>query len=230
MFMIVNARLGLVGAAAIPLLAAAFAWAPTAHAAGPGPSLPTLPSPPATVPQVTRVVAREVSSVAARVTPAANAASRALRHVTKAVSAISMATQSVARVVPPSAVKASSPPATAPHAASRASTRPTDRERPDRTGQRAAARPRAPLGMRADSRSDQTSAAPIVTLPRPSPLSGPLSVSGAGAAGAASGFAPLLALAAALLALAGPGRGRRMLQSIVEGRACALTLDLERPD
>jgi hypothetical protein len=59
------------------------------------------------------------------------------------------------------------------------------------------------------------------------PPSGFLSGPSAGGTGFVLLF---LALAAALSALAAPGLGRRLMPSIAEGRDCALTLHLERPD
>ena len=230
----VNARRRTCGLVVFPLFAAALAWSPAAHAAGSTVSLPaTTPAVStqqvvSTAGAVAKTVAKTVPALPipkSPVTTATSSATEKLRRTVKTVAtaaaahvapATRSATKSHARpkpvVRPPRSVAAVHLPTRASRRPARASTLP------------AAVRDRVP-----SSAMHRSAARPLVASPTRAPMHAPSS--GMTAGGMGSGFIPpFLALAAVLLAAVAPGRGRRILPSVTDGRGCALTLDLERPD
>jgi len=222
-----SARLVVCGAVAVPVLAAGLAWAPAAHAAGPGVPLPAAPaiSPARTVPS-----ADAVTGTVEHVRTVADSTARALGETVRETPTV----KRVTRVLPSTDDKR--PPATtklAPRDVQRSAARDSKPD-PHHGAPGTAAHPRwRPSAVAA--RSGPTRAETIVPAPQRQPVSSPggnpPSVPNSSPMGAGVGSTPLLlAFLAASLALAIPGLGRRMLPSLAEGLAYALTLDLERPD
>jgi hypothetical protein len=218
-----SSRLRVCGAVAAPVLATAFGWTPAAHAAGLRASLPAAPPPVSAAPAVATVhsVTQTVTGAVSAVTTQKTQVVAAAHHVATAVSGSS--TTAPARTAP--AAQAAAP-----------TKRAVSSPRRHRAVQAATSAPkrhsnRVATGVAIDRRADAAAGPTAQVVPElpasqllPGFLPGP-------SAGGGSGFALLLvALAVALSALAAPGLGRRLMPSLADGRDCALTLDLERPD
>lgn len=226
-----SSRLRVWGVVAIVVPAAALGWAPAAHAAGVGVSIQVTPAVP-TAAAVTRTVEHAVPAVAVPKSPVKAAAATVAKTLAKTVRTAGTAVH-VAPVQPKAQTEA--PTRTAPTrrirkmpAAASRTAREAAAKRPSREQP---ARPLSVAAYRSGSARRTTSAPAARSLPAaPAPHS-PSSVPSGGSAAAGSGFAPLFfALGAALLALVARSRGRPLLPSVANGRGCALTLDLERPD
>lgn len=222
-------RLVVCGAVAVPVLAGGLAWAPAAHAAGP--DIP-LPAPtPAISPAQTLPSVGAVTKTVEQVRAVADSTAKTVATTVRETPTV----ERVARTVLPSTDN-TRPPATtkpAPHDLQRPAARAAKPD-PRHEAPRSAARPPARASeVTARSGLSHAEAVAPATHRRsaPSPGGNPPSVPDSSPIGAGFGSAPLLlAFVAASAALAMPGLGRRMLPSRAEGLACALTLDLERPD
>jgi len=216
-----SSRLRVGAAVAAPVLAATFGWTPAAHAAGPRVSLPAVSPPVSAVHSVTQTVAGAVSAVTTRKSQVVAAAHQVVKHVATAVSGSST-------TIPAGSVPAAH--ATAPTKLAVSS--------PRRHGavQAASAAPKwhadgLTTRIPADRRAEAAAGASAQVVPDLPGLQPPPGFFPGASAGGGSGFVLLfVALAAALSALAAPGLGRRLMPSLADGRDCALTLDLERPD
>ena len=222
-----SSRLVVCGAVAVPVLAGGLAWAPAAHAAGPGLPLPAAPpaiGSPRTVPS-----AGAVTGTVKQVRTVADSTARALGTTVREAPTV----KRVTRVLPSTD---NTRPATttkpAPHDLQRPAAR-ASKPDPGHEARGTAAHPSARASaVAARSGRSRADAIAVATTHQPasSPGGDPPSVPDPSPT-AAGGSPPLpLAFLAASVALAIPGLGRRMLPSRAEGLACALTLDLERPD
>jgi hypothetical protein len=237
LMVIATSRMRVCAGLAAPVLVAAFGWTPTAHAAGPGASLPAVASPVSAVPavststvvstasSVTRSVAGAVSAVTTRKAPVVATASHVVTRVATAVTGTSTtATPThVARVAP-------APKATGATKRAVRSQRGHGVARAARGATTRLADGFAP-GVAVHRRAEAAAGPSAQVLPELPGRQPPPGFFPGASAGGGSGFALLfIALAAALSALAAPALGRRLMPSIPDGRDCALTLDLERPD
>ena len=212
------------GAVAAPVLAAAFGWTPTARAGGPLASVPAVPPVSAstvvsTAGSVTRTVTGAVSAVPVPKTPVV----ATVHHIVKRAVAVAPATTTtthVSRSVPASTAGRATP------AAPKRTVRPQQRHRAARSVRTHRMVPEVAPQPRG-AKSTGPIAQIVAALPRLKRPGGFLTGPNAGGIGFALLF---VALVAALSALAAPGLGRRLMPSIADGRDCALTLDLERPD
>jgi hypothetical protein len=245
-----SSRLRVLGAVAAPVAAAALAWAPLAHAADPGVLLPgtnaVAAAPPAQVLSTASAATESVEATVATATATATATSLPVRAVAHKM--IRPTTRDVAETVAVAAPTAAHVPPVAATAADTtgAAALPAHRVRirtksaangvPDPPAARISIRHPARRQAIATSRPDRSrvAAAPSparVAKALPSRGSPSGASSGADTAGTGSGVAPsAVALAATFASLAALLRGRRVVPSIADGRGCALTLDLERPD
>jgi hypothetical protein len=215
------AKLRVCTAVAAPVLAAAFGWTPAAHAAVPGVSLPAVMPPVSASPAVSAV--RSITSTVAGLpvpkTPVVAAARHVVTRVVKVVSGTAT-TKHDARVASAPKTRSTTPAV-------------PKRTVPSRRRHRAVRAPsgRGSVQSGAVHRRTTTSASPTLRLVATTPGLLPPTGFFPGASAGGFGFAVLfVALAAALSALAAPGLGRRLMPSLTDGRDCALTLDLERPD
>jgi hypothetical protein len=226
-----SSRLRVCGAVVAPVLLA-LGWTPAARAAGSGAPIPAVPASTTAVASTASSVTQTVESAASAAPVPKSPAVPVVRHVVKRVAPplapVAPATPTSTHVAPP-VVPAAKAGNTTSTAAKRAvpSRRHHAAQAADRAPKRLAggAVPRAATHPRATKRLS-----PAVRVVVRMPGQPPGFFSGANAAGG-SGLALLVvALAAAFSALAAPGLGRRLMPSIADGRDCALTLDLERPD
>ena len=226
-----SSRLRVCAVVAVLGLAAALGWAPVAHAAGvsvPAASVPAS-SVVSTATTVTHSAVKAVPTVAVPKSPvvetAANAVAETLGTTVHTASAL---THRVPHVVPATgAVEPRHTPRTPPgHFARRPAVHVSRRGTP--VTRHVPTNPASIIAHRSVA-AGAPAARPQAAVPVPQPPSNRLV--GNGAAGIGSGFAPLFfALGAALLALIVRSRGRPVFPSHASGRACVLTLDLERPD
>jgi hypothetical protein len=214
-------------------VAAGLGWSPAAHAAGLAASSAAQPASIPTLPAVTNAVKATTSGLTGPQAPVRAVVRTAPKPVRTAVGETLTVTHHVASVIP--STPRPTLPATKPAAVDRqhqSAAHATHRSA-HRITSRASARSSPQSGGALASR-DRASTKAVAPSPRPEPASPggePPLVPDAGPLGAGAGSAPLLlAFLAATLVLAVPSRGRRMLPARAEGLACALTLDLERPD
>ena len=226
-------RLVVCGAVAVPVLAGGLAWAPAAHAAGPGipvPAAPPVISPAQPAPS-TGAVTESVEQVRTVADSTARALVTTVRE-TPTVERVTRALPSTDNTRPPTTTKP------APHDLERSAARASKRDPAHKARGTAAHGTAAHLSARPSAvtaRSGRSHAQAIAPAENhqsgSSPGGNPPSVPDSSPIGAGLGTAPLLlAFVAASAALAVPSLGRRMLPSLAGGVACALTLDLERPD